>query len=142
MIICDELFSAVETGLIDAARAQEYIERWLKGAEVVATGRNAPENLLALADYVTQMRKIKHPFDRGLPPGAVWSFKERFPPPAMGGGWKQNPNPYFRKRIPPFSPHGWALFRAFCATVLLARLLRIIARGFQAIYLFSFHALA
>ena len=67
MIICDELFSAVETGLIDAARAQEYIERWLKGAEVVATGRNAPENLLALADYVTQMRKIKHPFDRGLP---------------------------------------------------------------------------
>ena len=35
--------------------------------EVVLTGRNPGEELLKLADYVTEMKKIKHPFDQGIP---------------------------------------------------------------------------
>ena len=34
--------------------------------EMILTGRNAPEELLELADYVTEMRMIKHPFQKGI----------------------------------------------------------------------------
>jgi ATP:corrinoid adenosyltransferase len=34
---------------------------------VVVTGRNAPDEMMALADLVTEMRSVKHPFERGLP---------------------------------------------------------------------------
>jgi cob(I)alamin adenosyltransferase len=33
---------------------------------IVATGRNAPAELVELADTVTEMRKVKHAFDRGI----------------------------------------------------------------------------
>ena len=39
----------------------------LKGkTEVVMTGRNPCAEMIELADYVTEMKKIKHPFDRGV----------------------------------------------------------------------------
>ena len=34
--------------------------------EVVLTGRNPDEKLIGLADYVSEIRKIKHPFDREI----------------------------------------------------------------------------
>lgn len=67
LIVCDELLAAIEVGFIDAKRAETLIRGWLESAEVVVTGRTAPENLLALADYVTEMRKIRHPYDDGVP---------------------------------------------------------------------------
>jgi cob(I)alamin adenosyltransferase len=33
---------------------------------VVITGRDAPAELVALADTVTEMRKVKHAYDRGI----------------------------------------------------------------------------
>ncbi len=35
--------------------------------EVILTGQQPSEELMALADYVSEIRKIKHPFDQGLP---------------------------------------------------------------------------
>ena len=35
--------------------------------EIVLTGRHCPKSVLKHADLVTEMRKIKHPFDRGIP---------------------------------------------------------------------------
>lgn len=35
-------------------------------AEVVFTGRNPDKELLSLADYVSEIKKVKHPFDRGI----------------------------------------------------------------------------
>lgn len=67
LIVCDELLAAIEVGFIDARRAETLIRGWLQSAEVVITGRTAPENLLALAAYVTEMRKIRHPYDEGIP---------------------------------------------------------------------------
>ena len=34
--------------------------------EVVLTGRNPSQKLIALADYVSEIKKIKHPFDKGV----------------------------------------------------------------------------
>jgi cob(I)alamin adenosyltransferase len=33
---------------------------------VIITGRDAPPELVAIADLVTEMRKVKHPFDKGI----------------------------------------------------------------------------
>ena len=45
----------------------DYHEKEGKSAlEVVLTGRNPSQHLLDAADYVTEMRKCKHPFDRGI----------------------------------------------------------------------------
>ena len=38
----------------------------LEHIEVVLTGRNAPQALIELADLVTEMREIKHPFHKGI----------------------------------------------------------------------------
>ena len=38
-----------------------------EGLEVVLTGRDPGEELLELADYVTEMKKVKHPYDQGVP---------------------------------------------------------------------------
>ena len=35
--------------------------------ELILTGRGAMPELIALADLVTEMKKIKHPFDKGVP---------------------------------------------------------------------------
>jgi cob(I)alamin adenosyltransferase len=34
--------------------------------EVVLTGRGAPKELLDLADYVTEMRAVRHPYQKGV----------------------------------------------------------------------------
>ena len=39
----------------------------LEGLEVLLTGRDPSERLPAAADYVTEMKKRKHPYDRGIP---------------------------------------------------------------------------
>ena len=37
-----------------------------KTQHVVVTGRAAPQELIDIADLVTEMRKVKHPYDRGI----------------------------------------------------------------------------
>jgi cob(I)alamin adenosyltransferase len=45
----------------------KIIEDRPPGVELILTGRNADPRLIELADLVTEMKKIKHPFDRGIP---------------------------------------------------------------------------
>jgi len=35
--------------------------------ELVLTGRDAPESFCSAADYISEIKKIKHPFDNGIP---------------------------------------------------------------------------
>lgn len=65
LLILDEILPAYQKNLIDRAMVVEF----LKGrpqAEVVLTGRKADEKLIQLADYVSESRKIKHPFELGI----------------------------------------------------------------------------
>ncbi|MCX7724230.1 MAG: cob(I)yrinic acid a,c-diamide adenosyltransferase [Thermodesulfovibrio sp.] len=65
MVVFDELSIALSTGLISREDTERLIQL-LDNAEVIITGRNAPEWLIEKADLVTEMKKIKHYFDKGI----------------------------------------------------------------------------
>lgn len=67
MLVIDEFMSAYGYGWIDQKEALEFLLHRPEHLEVILTGRNPGEELLELADYVTEMKKIKHPFDKGIP---------------------------------------------------------------------------
>ena len=64
MVILDEAVAAVNTGLIDERRLIDIVECQPE-KEWVITGREPSERLMDMADYVTEMVKIRHPFDKG-----------------------------------------------------------------------------
>lgn len=66
LLALDEALGALETGLLDEQELSRFIAQKPEGLELVLTGRNAPEWLVEKADYVTEMKKIKHPFDLGV----------------------------------------------------------------------------
>jgi cob(I)alamin adenosyltransferase len=66
MVILDEANIALKLGLIKTEDMIEIIKRKPRGVELVLTGRYCPRTLLKYADLVTEMKKIKHPFDKGV----------------------------------------------------------------------------
>ena len=66
MLVLDEAMSACTTGMIDEARLLRLMEEKPEELEVVLTGRNPSQALVDAADYVTEMKKIKHPYERGV----------------------------------------------------------------------------
>jgi cob(I)alamin adenosyltransferase len=65
LLILDEILNAVNKGLIPLAEVREWLEGLPEQVEVVLTGRNAPPELIEKADLVSEVKKIKHPFDAG-----------------------------------------------------------------------------
>lgn len=65
VLILDEVIVAVAEGLIRKEDLLELIEKRGK-THVVLTGRGAFEELIEVGDLVTEMGKIKHPFERGI----------------------------------------------------------------------------
>lgn len=66
MIILDEIIYAVEMGLLTEEKLIEHLVNKPCQLEIVLTGRNPSEQLLASADYASEITKVKHPFDFGL----------------------------------------------------------------------------
>lgn len=66
LIVLDEVIAAVHAGLMDEDALLEWLEGMPEDADIVLTGRYPSEKLTAVADYVTEMKKIKHPYDNGL----------------------------------------------------------------------------
>lgn len=65
MVVLDECCAAINTGLLPLERVTAFLDRCQAGPEVVLTGRNPDPALVERADYVTEMRKVRHPYDRG-----------------------------------------------------------------------------
>ena len=65
MVVLDEINNCVAQGWLP----QEELLEWLRSVrgevEVVLTGRGAPPALVEAADYVTEMRNLRHPMDSG-----------------------------------------------------------------------------
>ncbi len=66
MVIADEANCAVAAGLFGVDRLLRLADIRPAGVELVITGRDAHPRLLERADLVTEMRAVKHPYDRGV----------------------------------------------------------------------------
>lgn len=66
MIVLDEVFSAINAKMISEGDLYEFVSNAPKNLEVVLTGHDPSARILELADYVTEMKKIKHPYDQGI----------------------------------------------------------------------------
>ena len=66
LLILDEIVSACNRGVVPETLVTDFLRQKPRHLEVVLTGRNPSSDLMELADYVTEMRKLRHPFDRGI----------------------------------------------------------------------------
>ncbi len=66
VLVMDEFMAAYNYGLIGHDAAFAFLREKPERLEVVLTGRDPDEDLVELADYVSEIRKVKHPFDRGI----------------------------------------------------------------------------
>ncbi len=67
IIIADEILYAVQLNLLEESRLIELINSKPKNKELILTGSHIPiPTIFALADLVTEIKKIKHPYDRGI----------------------------------------------------------------------------
>ncbi len=66
LVILDELNVAVETGLLDIEDVLSVLEVKPKYLHVIVTGRGAHPRLVEMADLVTEMQEVKHPFQKGI----------------------------------------------------------------------------
>jgi len=65
-LILDEIVFCLSKGLAKLQEVKRIIDKRHPSVEIVLTGSDASKELIALADLVTEMKKIKHPFDKGL----------------------------------------------------------------------------
>lgn len=67
VLFCDELVYTIRAGLFDEQLLLDFLAVKPYKLEVILTGRDPSPRLIEAADYVSEIRKIKHPFDKGLP---------------------------------------------------------------------------
>lgn len=66
IVVMDEINVALFFELLTVDEVLSLIENRPPGVELVLTGRRVPEKLIAHADLVTEMREIKHPYQKGI----------------------------------------------------------------------------
>jgi len=67
VLILDEIVFCLSEGLAKFEDVKSVIDKRDSSVEIILTGRGATEELIELADLVTEMKNIKHPFDKGQP---------------------------------------------------------------------------
>lgn len=66
LLILDEVIGALNAKVFEMPKLIEFLRHKPENLEVVLTGRNPAPELVEIADYVSEMRKVKHPMDRGI----------------------------------------------------------------------------
>ena len=66
LVILDEINVALSFGLLPLGEVVDLLRQKPLHVEVVLTGRNPPKELIELADLVTDMAEIKHPYRKGI----------------------------------------------------------------------------
>ncbi len=66
LLVLDELCGAISTDMIPLDVVLSFLDNRPEQLEVVITGRDPAPELQERADYITEMKKIKHPFDKGV----------------------------------------------------------------------------
>lgn len=66
MVILDEINYAISYGMLDPAKVVETLKGRPPMVHVILTGRNAHPSLVEIADTVTEMREVKHAYQKGI----------------------------------------------------------------------------
>ncbi len=66
LVVLDEIIVAVFFKLIEPEQVIQLIKDKPSHVELILTGRKAPADIIEIADLVTEMVKIKHPYDKGI----------------------------------------------------------------------------
>jgi len=66
VLILDEIVFCLSKGLAKLEDIKNIIDKKDPAVEIVLTGRGATKELIAIADLVTEMKNVKHPFDKGM----------------------------------------------------------------------------
>lgn len=67
LLVLDEVLDALAMGLVDEEAITRVLKKGASELEVVLTGRNPSEDIVSRADYLTEMKCRKHPFEQGVP---------------------------------------------------------------------------
>lgn len=65
LLVLDELCAALSLNLIDSSAVFDLLDHPGK-TEIVITGRNPSQSLLDRADYITEMKLVRHPYQKGI----------------------------------------------------------------------------
>lgn len=66
LIVLDEFLDAYNKKLVDTELADKIIDNMISKCEVVMTGRAPSDKLIEAADYLTEMKAVKHPYNKGI----------------------------------------------------------------------------
>lgn len=66
VLVMDEALCAVALGVLSEKKLLSFLQHKPRGLEVVLTGHKVSAQMLETADYATEIRKVKHPYDQGI----------------------------------------------------------------------------
>ncbi len=66
MVILDEINVAIDYNLVSLKEVIELLKSKPESVELILTGRYAPQKLIEIADLVTEMKEIKHHYQKGI----------------------------------------------------------------------------
>lgn len=66
LIILDEINYAISYGMLDPANVVEMLRQKPEMVHVILTGRNAHPSIIEIADTVTEMKQVKHAYEKGV----------------------------------------------------------------------------
>ncbi len=66
VLLLDEILASVRLEVVDPEKLIDFLKNKPDNLEVIMTGRDPLPELIELADYVSEIKKIKHPFDQGI----------------------------------------------------------------------------
>ncbi len=66
LVVLDEINYAISYGMLDPVKVVEVLKRKPEMVHVILTGRNAHPTIIEVADTVTEMRQVKHAYEKGV----------------------------------------------------------------------------
>jgi cob(I)alamin adenosyltransferase len=66
LVVLDEINYAITYGMLDPAKVAETLKEKPPQVHVILTGRNAHPTIIELADTVTEMKQVKHAYEKGV----------------------------------------------------------------------------
>jgi cob(I)alamin adenosyltransferase len=67
LVVLEEFNIALRDKFIDETEFIRLVKKLSEKSDIVITGREAPQELAAIADLITEMKEIKHPYQKGVP---------------------------------------------------------------------------